>query len=466
MKKTLKNLIIYILIISLLIPGLVVAEDKKEGLEADAEELFLGLELIDPDADLEIEEISNQVAEILLNTPDEELNTGELKAKRKLEYKINFDKQVEKASKKSLEELTTSYLLGDFETGKILIENNIDEMVAIASTSKILSIFVVLDEISKGNISMDDMIEIDRQISFIRGSSYELKEGEKKSVRELIAAALVVSGNDATSALAKHVAGSEENFVKLMERKLLDLGIVKFEIINCSGLPNYNIDKQNMMTTRGLFELSREFIKAYPEMLEITQMKMIEEKERDFKGKNTNPILGELEEIDGLKTGYTGLAGRCMVATGEKTVDGLPFRLIGISMGSNSDPDRYVAIKRIMEEAFKSYKKVELGYTDSSLETLELEEGTPRNLDIYQSNTIELMIKTDDVIKSDIEYYPIVPPLEKGSKVGKVNYYINGEEVYETDLIIDEDWEIDNFINRLLRFTNDLYKNAYEFFNH
>lgn len=385
-----------------------------------------------------------------------------------LERKAEWERQVKKVENKSTADLTTTYLLGDFVTGEILIEDNIDEMVAIASTTKILTVFVAMDQISKGKISESDIVKIDKQTAAINGSTYGLKEGEEYTVKQLINAAMVLSGNDAVNALAKHIAGTESNFVNMMKSKLDELGIKRYEIINSSGLPNYNINKQNMMTTRGLFTLSREFLKKYPEILETCQIAEIKEDHREFKGINTNPLLGIVPQVDGLKTGYTGLAGRCMVATGIIRGDGTnteDMRLIGITMGSPSDAARYVAVKKLMELGFSDYNYRVLGSMNKPIKHVESDKFFPGEVDVYTKDKISFLSKTTDTISMTEEIEEITPPRVAGSKVGVAIYYVNGVETLRTDLIIKEEIFELSLMRRVQMMYEELFNTAFTVFN-
>lgn len=373
---------------------------------------------------------------------EEVLSEEELEAIREAERKAAFEKAVDEVSHLNYGQLSNTYLLGDYETGEILEEKNIDSLVAIASTSKILTVYVVLDEVKKGNISLEDEITIDRETDLIGGSSYELKEGEVVTVDDLIKGAMIVSGNDAVFALSKYISGSEQEFTKLMEAKLDELNIEDYQIINSSGLPNYTINKQNMMTTRGLFQLSRNFLKDYPEILEITKAKEFIEEDREFDQVNTNPILGVVEGIDGLKTGYTGLAGRCMVATGLVLGDGVEntdMRLIGITMGSESDATRYVAIKKLMEKGLSSYENRIIGDNIDPIETVFNENLEPNEISIYPKDSTTLLMLKDDNIREERNVFEINTAAKACDVVGDIKYYNGQDLVYETDLVILED---------------------------
>lgn len=404
-----------------------------------------------------------------IDKPLEVILTEEQKeAIRKAELEEAWKREVARYINKSTDQLTTCYLVGDFESGKILEEKNIDQLVAIASTSKILSVYVVLDEIKAGRLSKDDKIIIDKQISRIGGSSYKLKEGEEVTVDELIKAAMIVSGNDAINALAKHIAGSEEKFVAMMKAKLDSLGISQYEIINVSGLPNYNIDKQNMLTTRELFQLSRSFIKDYPEILEVTKIPELISQERNFKEKNTNPILGEVPGVDGLKTGYTGLAGRCVVTTALVKGDGLEtadMRLIGITMGSNSDGARYVAIKKLMENSIAGYTNQILAESNTPIETITNEKLDPEEINIYPKEQGTIIRKKSDFINFTKDLQEINPQTKAGESVGHLSYYLNDEVVFETDLIVKQDVLEASIIRKIQILYRNLYVSVYKMFN-
>ena len=407
-------------------------------------------------------EIINEIEEEPVLTPEQ------LEAIKEAERLAEWERQVKKHINKSVDTLTTTYLVGDFKSGTILEADNIDELVAIASTTKILTVYVALDEIKAGNISFDDPVTIDRETHLIGGSSFKLKEGETVTVKQLIDAAMIVSGNDAVNALAKHIAGTESSFVNMMKAKLESLGITNYILVNSSGLPNYVINQQNMISTRDLFKLSRQFLIDYPEILEITRKSSLVDENREFDEKNTNPILGEISEIDGLKTGYTGKAGRCMVATGLVRGDGVSngdIRLIGITMGSNSDAERYVAIKKLMESAIGNYEYKILGETQIPIETISNEQLDPSEINVYPNEQIEILKKKSDVVTYTTNLMGIDKPLKSGTSVGSINYYVNGEEVHKSDLVVKEDIVESSFLKRLqIRYKN-FFASAYAIFN-
>lgn len=453
MSKFLKNILILSLILGLVFPRTLLAQP------------------IQDDQTANVQDTSPKEDMITVTVDGKEVQMTEDEYKKHLEEleEEKFLAAVRRERHKDLEDLTTAYVLADFESGKILYEHNIDEVVALASTSKILTIYVVMDQIKAGHISMDDTVTIDKEVASLGGSTYDLKEGEQVPVSKLIVASMVVSGNDATRALAKHVAGTEDNFTQMMTAKLEDLGIEQYQIINASGFPDYMQNKQNMMSTRDLLKLTRYFLKDYPEVLSMTSIQKIVEEDRNYEEDNTNPILGDVPGVDGLKTGYTGMAGRCMVATGKKTgvFDNTEdIRFIGITMGSASDAQRYVAIKRIMEDGLKNYEKRIIVDLEEPVETVEGIGTDPEEIKVYAKETASIAIKKDQPIDRHIEIDQIRPPRQAGETVGRAVYSLDGQEILNTDLIIKEDINDPSFLGQIARIYNNGFRRLANIFNY
>ncbi|MDO5040666.1 MAG: D-alanyl-D-alanine carboxypeptidase family protein [Peptoniphilus sp.] len=350
--------------------------------------------------------------------------------------------KIDALQKQPLTTLTTAYLLGDYKSGKILESYNIDEVKPMASMSKLVSVFVVFDEISRGALSRGDVVLIDREAAALGGSSYKLKENDTKTVGELLEASLIVSGNDAVTALAKHVAGSKEAFVSMMNDKCKELGLKNAYMVNPTGLTDYTVEDYNKMTLREMFILSRELISKHPEVLEITSKEKIEELDRDFIEYNTNPTLGITEGIDGLKTGYTGASGRCLIATGvKKGEEGktLDTRLIGITTGSRNDWARYVAANKLMSEGFEKYKYIMIGNPEEAISKIEVEGASMPEVEVYEKSRGSALWNGKSEIKREFNIKPdLKAPLAVGDVVGSVKYIMDGEEVQSTDLIVKD----------------------------
>lgn len=373
---------------------------------------------------------------------------------------------IKKYEQRNLEDLTASYLLGDYSSGEILESYNIDEIRPMASTSKLVGIFVILDMISEGKITKNDLVKIDTETSLLTGSSFKLKENDEVSVDNLLRASLVISGNDAITALAKHSAGSVENFVALMNKKCKDLGLNNAHMVNPTGLTDYSITDYNKMTTREMFILSADLLKAHPEVLEYTKEPFIKDDSRNFIEYATNPILGILPEIDGLKTGYTNAAGRCVIETGlKKGIEGSSkdMRLIGITTGSPGDWQRYVAAKKLMSKGFEDYEYSLIANPNKEATKINIEDAQDDEISVYPKkegfaikNVYEKItekIKIDENLKA---------PLEAGTKVGKISYYVDEDIIYETNLVVKDKVYEKGLIHKIKRIYEEIFKNIEE----
>lgn len=228
--------------------------------------------------------------------------------------------------KKLDEELYFSYLhgclLGDIDSGEIIYSKNDGSACAIASTTKLLTLYLVREKIEEGFFNYESLIEIPEE------SEYEslsedgvifLEKGKKVPLKELLIALMLPSSNESAITLACSVLGSEKDFVRLMNKKCAELGLSSSKFYNASGLPYYEnklspVKLQNTMSAKDMFKLVSVIVKKYPDLLEITSIKKCYLETLDVTLTNTNPLLFNMEECVGLKTGTTNRAGCCLVS--------------------------------------------------------------------------------------------------------------------------------------------------------
>lgn len=317
-------------------------------------------------------------------------------------------------------ELNTNAVLGvDYSTGDIVYNYNGDEKIAIASTTKLMTYLVVKDEIAKGRSSLKDRVTVDSEVANTGGSSFLLREGEKVKVEDLLEGIMIVSGNDACLALAKHFGGSEAGFVEIMNQKATELGLDNTVFYTSNGLPDKD-GNENTMTAKELYKLSAHILSKYPEIISTTEKSSLVIEERNFSGKNTNPLLGVVKGVDGLKTGYTDKAGRCLVATAEQQ-DG--NRVIGIVMGADSEQSRLEKSKKLMETLINDYSRISLYLKEETVGERSIGSSKHQRIELYPVEDVEVFLKKDDdvpkqevVMKSDIEL-----PIEPGDVVGTLH---------------------------------------------
>ncbi|WP_425449450.1 D-alanyl-D-alanine carboxypeptidase family protein [Dethiothermospora halolimnae] len=353
----------------------------------------------------------------------------------------------------NLEDNVKSVLVGDFETGDIIYEHNTDKPLQIASLTKLMTYLVVMDDIKAGNISLEDMVTIGEEPTKVGGSSFNLKLGEKVKLKTLIEGMLIPSGNDASVAIAEHVAGSEGEFTNIMNQKAKEIGLNTANFINASGMPVKD-NGQNSMSVKDLFKLSRHILKEHPEILNITNKEELNIPERNFRKASTNPLLDLIPKVDGLKTGYTGDAGNCLISTMEISDNNndKPFRVIAIQMGAKTKEQRKETSKELLEYAMKNFKnKVMVSKDDITKVTVD--KGENPDLNIYpKKDFIKLVKKTDEIKVEKIVDEEITAPIKKGDKLGEMVVYKNGKVLEKIDLIAERAVEKRNIFERIFDF--------------
>ena len=288
---------------------------------------------------------------------------------------------------------------------------------------------------------MEDMVYIDKDTTRIKGSSLNLEEGEFFLLEELLESVIVVSANDATYALSKHVGGTEEIFVEMMNKKAEQIGLKNSVFVNSTGLPQG--EKQNIMSPIDIFTLSRYIINKYPEVVKISTIPYIEIASRNYRKKNTNPLLNEIEGIDGLKTGFTNKAGYCLVSTigvNGTDIECEDFRLVSIVMGTESEAKRKELGKKLVEYGLDNYSKKILLDEDSPVDTIHLAKSRNKDIEVYPMRSFSTIVNNEDsididtIIDEDLKF-----PLRQLDKIGKVLISKNDEVLEEIDLVVHAD---------------------------
>lgn len=352
-------------------------------------------------------------------------------------------------------------LLGDVETGEIFYSYNIEEEMEIASITKLMTYLLLRDAIEANQVSINDDVTISRHAANTEGSSFGLIEGESIKLSTLINALLVVSGNDVATAVAEHVAGTEEKFIEMMYDKAEEIGITSARFINPHGMPIDDEETdQNYMSIEDIFKLSSYVLKTYPDIVEITSQQSLVIPERNFDRKATNQLLSQLEGVDGLKTGYTDKAGVCLVSTmpviNEEDTN-KNFRLVAIVMGAQDHEDKLDKSKELLLYGYENYFIEKLVDKEELADTILINNAKEIEVDVYPSDDFYKLIKTGTNVKSEmILDSTIEAPLSKGDAVGKIVLYIGDEEIGQVDALINRDVEKANIFVRIFRFIKGL----------
>jgi D-alanyl-D-alanine carboxypeptidase (penicillin-binding protein 5/6) len=321
-----------------------------------------------------------------------------------------------------------SFIVQDFASGRVLAENNADQPVEPASITKLMTAYVVFNELQAGNITLGDMVTISEKAWRTPGSRMFVEVNKQVVVEDLLQGMIVQSGNDATVALAEYIAGSEETFAALMNRHAEEIGMTGSHFENSTGLPGEN----HYMTAQDIARLATLLIRKYPEFYNWYSQK--EYTFNDITQYNRNKLLWRDESVDGLKTGFTDSAGYCLVTSASK--DGM--RLITVVLGTESANTRVDASQALLNYGFRFFETHKLYDAGTRLTTSRIWKGStetvPLGLDeaLYvtiprgQYKSLDASMSIDDLIMA---------PVSEGQALGTVQVKLSDEVVADQPLV-------------------------------
>ena len=340
-----------------------------------------------------------------------------------------------------------SYILIDAASGEVLVEHNADLPLPPASLTKLMTSYVLTAEIASGRVSNDDMVVVSEnawsQNPLFNGSSLMwIEPGKDVSIADLHRGIVVSSGNDATVAVAEHVAGNEAAFADMMNAHAEALGLVDSYFVNSHGLP----DPDHLTTARDLATLSQALITRFPE--EYALYKEPEFTYNDIRQYNRNTLMAEDASVDGLKTGHTQAAGYCLVASAERR----GMRLISVIMGTTSTNARKNETRSLLNYGFRFFETSTLHESMAELAKPRIWKGQQDYLSVGLIDAVTLTLprgkkkNLDTVVEMDEE---IIAPVALGDALGRVLLTLDGETVYESPLVALETVEAGGFFARL-----------------
>lgn len=324
-----------------------------------------------------------------------------------------------------------SAILIEAETGKVLFEMNADVQLPPASVTKIMTLLIVMEAVDKGSINLDDVLTCSSYAASMGGSQVYLEEGEKIKVEDLIKCVVIASANDAAVMLAEAIAGSEESFVLLMNKRAEELGMKNTNFENTNGLDDTAVN--HVTSARDIAIMSRELIK-YPKILEYSSIWMDTIRNGEFGLTNTNRLVRFYNGATGLKTGSTSKAKFCMSATAKRN----GMHLICVIMGAETRDIRNNTAIKLLDWGFANYS---LYSEEENIEgEIIVTGGVNSKVDVY-SEKITCVIekgslgKIEKVIEIDES---ISAPVDKNDCVGQVKYICNGHIIGETNILTTE----------------------------
>ena len=319
-------------------------------------------------------------------------------------------------------------VLTEKTTGKIIYEKNGREHLFPASITKIMTMLLIVEDIEAGRLSADDTVTASRRASTFGGSCVFLAEGEKMSVYEMLKCIAVVSANDCAVAMAEHIAGSEEKFVKRMNDRAAELGLKDTHFTNCTGLFD---DGRHYTCALDVAAMSRELIK-HDMIKQYTTIWMDTIRNGEFGLSNTNKLVYYYPDCTGLKTGYTSTAGYCLSATAER--DGVEY--IAVIMHAKNADIRNAEASAMLDFGFGSYELCSLRAPDAPA-PVRVEMGKNKYVTVdYDGPETMLIEKNAGEIGYDIAMEECVnAPVQKGDRLGTVTVNCGGKHVADIPLV-------------------------------
>lgn len=339
-----------------------------------------------------------------------------------------------------------SAILMEASTGQVIYEKNPDEKLPPASVTKVMTLLLIFDALKSGQIKLDDEVTTSEYAASMGGSQVFLEPGETQTVDTLIKCISVASANDACVSLSEYICGNEEEFVSRMNKRAEKLGMENTHFVNCNGL-----DADGHLTTaRDIALMSKELITTYPQIFDYCNIWMenithkTQKGESEFGLTNTNKLIRQYEYATGLKTGSTSKAKFCVSATGRKD----DIDLIAVIMAADDSKARVRDAITLLNYGFGKCQK----YTEKKQKEIlpvEVRGGTEEEVTVRQKEKFTYVDTTGEdlsKIKSKTKKNKnIHAPVQKGVKVGKRIYYLNGKKIGSRDIVTTEKVEKQNY---------------------
>lgn len=350
----------------------------------------------------------------------------------------------------------SSYILLDAVTGKVIVEENADVQLPPASLTKIMTAYIAEVEIDNGNMSLDDEVHISEKAWRTQGSKMFVDVDSNVRVEDLLRGIIIQSGNDASVAMAEHLAGSEDAFADMMNQHAQRLGMTSSFFMNSSGLDTE--ERYNIMSARDLAILARATIQEHP-----AHYSLYSEREFTYNGikqPNRNTLLFRDRNIDGMKTGWTTAAGYCLVASGER--DGM--RLISVVMGTASEDARATESQKLMTYGFRYFETSNLYAAGDVLSTAKVWSGKDNAVEVGlteevvatiprgQAGELQATLNIDETITA---------PITQGQILGTVEIKLGEDVIYQGDVAALQAVERAGFLKRLIDFLTMFFTNLF-----
>lgn len=351
-------------------------------------------------------------------------------------------------------------LLMEASTGRILWAKNPDMQTEPASLAKMMTMLLVYEAVENGIATWNDRVVASRHAASVGGSTAMLAPGESFTLLQMLKAIAIQSANDATVAVAEHLAGNEPAFVAAMNAKARELGMTNTRYVNAAGLPAPAGAEPNLTTARDVAILARELITRYPQVLELTStwqetLREATANRPRFDLINTNRLILRYPGADGLKTGWTEAAGYNLVATAQRN----GVRLISVVMRADSDEARVSQSARILDYGFNNFGWHVVLPKGQAAGSVRLPDGVQEQLPVRAGEDLRAFLHRAEVNRVTYQIIPredLSAPVAVDEVVGEIVAYVGDEEVGRVPAIAAADMGRANFLVRSFRWLRDV----------
>ena len=335
-----------------------------------------------------------------------------------------------------------SYILIEPNTNTVIAEFNSDSEIEPASMTKIMTSYVVADQIANDLISLDDQVLISEKAWKMKGSKMFIEAGKKVSVSDLLKGIIIQSGNDASVAIAEYAGGTERGFVDLMNAYAGSLDMNNTIFQNSTGLP----DDNHFSSAKDLATLTSDFIKKFPDIYSLYKEKQFTF--NNIKQLNRNKLLWRDDSSDGVKTGHTQAAGYCLVGSAKRG----DMRLITVVAGSDSDNNRFLASQRLLEYGFRFFATQKVLNANQEYKNINIWGGVKKSLGLGVLEDVSITLPRTSFKDLTVNYNytnNIQAPIEIGQTIGTLEIVSNDEIVFSTELVALQSIKSKGFFGRL-----------------
>ncbi len=353
----------------------------------------------------------------------------------------NENKETVKSDNTSLSINSEAAVVIESSTGRILYEKNKDKELIPASITKIMTLLLIFESIESGKITLNDTVTVSEYAASMGGSQVYLEPGETQTVDTMIKCISIASANDASVAMAEHIAGSESAFIELMNQKAAELGMVHTHFMNCNGLDD-SIESGHYSSAYDIALMSRELITKHPEISNYSTVWMDTITHTNRKGEtsefgltNTNKLIRSYNGITGLKTGSTSKAKYCLSATAKRD----NMHLIAVVMKAPDHKTRFSEAATLLDYAFANCELYTDNHADFICTPVKISNSLIKEIEYYPEMEFSHIFTTGEdssQIKKEITINPnIKAPVHEGDIVGQISYYMNNEKLGDINLL-------------------------------